>query len=62
MEINPIGNVKDYPTMHYLGSPMHTQSMIAEKSLTEYFWENQYKLALREFCSHSVIINNLPTV
>ena len=36
-----IGHVNEYPTMHYFGVPRHTQSMIAYKILTEYFWEFQ---------------------
>ena len=35
----PIGHVNEYPTMHYFGIPRHTQSMIANKILTEYFWK-----------------------
>ena len=33
-----IGHVNKYPTMHYFGIPRLTQSMIAYKILTEYFW------------------------
>ena len=35
-----IGNVNENrTTMHYFGIPWHTQSMIAYKILTEYFWK-----------------------
>ena len=34
-----IGHVNKYPTIHHFGNPRHTQSMIAYKILTEYFWE-----------------------
>ena len=47
---DPIGYVNEYPTMHYFGIPRDTQSMIAYKILTEYFWKFQSKFALREFC------------
>ena len=30
-----IGNVNEYPTMHYFGIPRHTQSMMAYMILTE---------------------------
>ena len=36
MEINSIGNVKDYPTMHYFGIRRQTQSMTAEESQSIY--------------------------
>ena len=36
-----IGYVNEYPTMHYFGLPRHTQSMIAYKTLSEYFWKFQ---------------------
>ena len=36
-----IGHVNGYPKMHYTGIPRHTQSMIANKFLTEYFWKFQ---------------------
>ena len=36
-----IGHVNEYPTMHYYGIPIQTQSMIAYKTLTEYFWKYQ---------------------
>ena len=36
-----IGHVNEYPTMHCFGIPRHTQSMIAYKILTEYFWKFQ---------------------
>ena len=45
-----IGHVNKYPTMHSFGIPRHTQSMIAYKSLTEYFWKFQCKIALWECC------------
>ena len=35
-----IGRVNEYPTMHYIGIPAHTQSMIAY-ILTEYSWKFQ---------------------
>ena len=34
-----IGNVNEYPSMHCFGIQRHTQSMIAYKILTEYFWK-----------------------
>ena len=39
-----IGHVNDYPTIHHLRIPRHTQSMIAEKILTEHFWNPSTKL------------------
>ena len=36
-----IGHVNECPTMHYSGIPRLTQSMIAYKILTEYFWNFQ---------------------
>ena len=33
--------VNEYPTMRYFGIPRHTQSMIACRILTEYFWKFQ---------------------
>ena len=45
-----IGHVNEYPTMHYFGIPRHTQSMMAYKILTEYFWKSQWKIALWECC------------
>ena len=39
-----IGHVNEYPTMHYFGNPRHTQSMIAYKILTEFFWKSGEKL------------------
>ena len=45
-----IGHVNEYPTMHYFGIPRHTQSMIAYKILTEYFWKFQWWIALWECC------------
>ena len=44
-----IGRVNEYLTMHYIGIPRHTQSMIAYKILTEYIWIFQWKIALWEF-------------
>ena len=41
-----IGNVHEYPTMHYLGIPRHTPSMIAYKILTEYFWKIHVKTCI----------------
>ena len=32
-----IGRVNVYPTMHYFRIPRHTQSMIDNKIVTEYF-------------------------
>ena len=29
LEANQIGHVNEYPTMHYVGNPRHTQSVIA---------------------------------
>ena len=34
-------HVNEYPTMHYYEIPGHTQSMIAYKILTKYFWKFQ---------------------
>ena len=45
---NTKGHVYEYPTMHYFGIPRHTQSLIAYRLLTEYFWKFQYKNALWE--------------
>ena len=42
------GHINEYPTMHYFGVPRHTQSTIAYKILTEYFWEFQLIIALWE--------------
>ena len=39
-----IGYVNEYPKMHYFGNPRHTQPMIANKILNEYFWKFQCKL------------------
>ena len=36
-----MGHVNNHPTIHYFGIPRHTQSMIAYKILTEYFWKFQ---------------------
>ena len=41
-------HVNEYPILHYFGIPRHTQSMIASKILTEYFWKFQWKVALWE--------------
>ena len=40
------GHVYEYPTMHYFGIPIHTQSMITYKILTENFWKFLQKVAL----------------
>ena len=40
-----IGHVYEYPTMHNIGIPRHTQSMIAYTNLTEYSWKSQSKIA-----------------
>ena len=47
---NSIGHVNEYPIVHHFGFPRHTQSMIAYRILTEYFWELQWKVALWECC------------
>ena len=31
----------EYPIIHYFGIPRHTQSMMASKILTKYFWKFQ---------------------
>ena len=36
-----IGQVNEYPTMHYFGNLRHTQSMIAYMILTEHYWKFQ---------------------
>ena len=36
-----IEHVNEYPTMHHSGIPRNTQSMIANKTLTEYYWKFQ---------------------
>ena len=36
-----IGPVNESPAMHCLGIPRHSRSMIAYKTLTEYFWKSQ---------------------
>ena len=41
--------------MHYFGIPRHTQSVIAYNILSEYSWKFQRKIALLEFCSHSLL-------
>ena len=46
-----IGRVNEYPTMHYFGLPRHTQSMIAYKTLSEYFWKFQWLIAWLLKCS-----------
>ena len=38
-----IGQVNEYPAMHYFGNPCNTQSMIAYIILTKYFWKFQGK-------------------
>ena len=45
-----IGHVNEYPTIHHFGNPRHTQSMVAYKILTEYFWKFQRKIALWVCC------------
>ena len=41
---NLIGHVNEYPIMHYLGIPSHTQSMIAFKILAGSFWKFRWKM------------------
>ena len=36
-----IRHVNEYPTMRYFGNPKDTQSMIAYKNVTKYFWKFQ---------------------
>ena len=38
-----LGHVNEYPTIHYFTIPRHTQSIIAYKILTEYFWKCKLK-------------------
>ena len=42
------GHVNDYPRKQNIGIPGHTESLIAYKALTEYFWKFQWKIALWE--------------
>ena len=35
-----VGHIYEYPTMYYFDTSRHTQSMIAYKILTEYFWKS----------------------
>ena len=43
--------------MHYryFEIPRRTQSLIAYKTLTEYFWKFQWKIALWEQCQHTLL-------
>ena len=40
-KVRLMGHVNEFPTMHYFVIPKLTQSMIAYKILTEYFWKFQ---------------------
>ena len=40
------GPVNEYPTMHNFGNSRHTQSMIADMILTDYFWKFTLKSCL----------------
>ena len=53
-----MGHVNEYPTMHYFGNLGHTRSMTAYiyRTLTEYFWKFQWKVALWESCSRALLI------
>ena len=48
-----IGHVNEYPTMHYIGNPGHTQSMIAY-NLTGYFWKFQWRNGLWAIATRAV--------
>ena len=50
VDLTIMGHVKEYPKMHHLGIPIHTQSMTAYMILTELFWEFHSKVALWECC------------
>ena len=43
-----IWHVNEYPTIHYFGTPRHTQSMIAYIILTKYLLKFQWKVVLWE--------------
>ena len=49
-----IGRVNVYPTMHYFRIPRHTQSMIDNKIVTEYFSKLQGKIALWACCCNAL--------
>ena len=57
---NTIRCVNECPTMHYLGIPRHTHSMIIYNILTEYLWKFPWRIALWE-CCHKLIITSLLT-
>ena len=44
-----IGHGNEYPIMHRFGFPRHTQSMLAQKTVTEYFSRFRWKIALWEY-------------
>ena len=48
-----IGHIKEYPTMHCFGIPVHTQSMIQDLTV---FWDLQPKIALWEFCQDALSV------
>ena len=41
--------------MHYFRNPRHTQSMIADMMLTEYFRKFQWEIALWDRCQHALL-------
>ena len=52
------GMLLSIPQCIKYGIPYHTQSMIAYKILTKYFWKFQWEIALWECCSHALFRNN----
>ena len=56
---NPtLGHVNEYPTMHNFGIPRDTQSMVAYKILTEYFWNSSENLHCGNVVNHALLINS----
>ena len=51
-----LGHVNEYPSMHYFGTPRHSQSMIALKIWTKYFWKFQWKFALWECYYYALLV------
>ena len=48
--------------MHYSIVPRHTQTMIAYKVLTEYFWKSQWKTALSAHMTNNMFFLSVVAV
>ena len=56
--IEKIGHVYEYPTMHDIGISRHSQSMTACMILTEYFWEFKSKDCIVGMLLKSLILHS----